>query len=153
MAVSISCKSFGILAERGVRVDALVRRAKCLWDGSLPLEVRELPEDLAALDRVLSDPELLTVIAERFRREVVEDKSAVLTDGRPTIAMQTYIRLMVLKARYRWGYRMLVAEVSDSIHLRRFCRISLTERVPDESTVREMTRRLGAETVAEMPHR
>jgi len=119
----------------------------------LPLEVRELPEDLAALDRVLSDPELLTVIAERFRREVVEDKSAVLTDGRPTIAMQTYIRLMVLKARYRWGYRMLVAEVSDSIHLRRFCRISLTERVPDESTVREMTRRLGAETVAEMPHR
>jgi len=35
---------------------------------------------------------------------------------------------MVLKARYRWGYRVLVAEVSDSIHLRRFCRISLGER-------------------------
>ena len=31
------------------------------------------------------------------------------------------------------GYRTLVAEVSDSIHLRRFCRISLSERVPDES--------------------
>jgi hypothetical protein len=42
--------------------------------------------------------------------------------------------LMVLKQRYRWGYRTLVAEVSDSIHLRRFCRISLSERVPDEST-------------------
>ena len=38
--------------------------------------------------------------------------------------METYVRLMVLKARYRWGYRVLVAEVSDSIHLRRFCRIS-----------------------------
>jgi transposase, IS5 family len=58
--------------------------------------------------------------------------------------------LMVLKQRYRWGYRALVAEVSDSIHLRRFCRISLSERVPDESTVRKLTRRIGAETVAEL---
>ena len=57
---------------------------------------------------------------------------------------------MVLKQRYRWGYRTLVAEVSDSIHLRRFCRISLSERVPDESTVRKLTRRIGAETVAEL---
>jgi IS5 family transposase len=43
-----------------------------------------------------------------------------------------------------------VAEVSDSIHLRRFCRISLSERVPDESTVRKLTRRLGPETVSEL---
>jgi transposase, IS5 family len=43
-----------------------------------------------------------------------------------------------------------VAEVSDSIHLRRFCRIALCERVPDESTVRKLTRRIGAETVAEL---
>jgi IS5 family transposase len=43
-----------------------------------------------------------------------------------------------------------VGEVSDSIHLRRFCRISLSERVPDESTVRKLTRRIGAETVAEL---
>ena len=74
----------------------------------------------------------------------------VLTEGRPTIALETYVRLMVLKQRYRWGYRTLVAEVSDSIHLRRFCRISLGERVPDESTVRKLTRRIGAETVSEM---
>ncbi len=57
---------------------------------------------------------------------------------------------MVLKQRYRWGYRTLVAEVSDSIHLRRFCRISLAERVPDESTVRKLTRRIGPETVSEL---
>ncbi len=40
--------------------------------------------------------------------------------------------------------------MSDSIHLRRFCRISLSERVPDESTVRKLTRRIGAETVSEL---
>ena len=57
---------------------------------------------------------------------------------------------MVLKQRHGWGYRTLVAEVSDSIHLRRFCRIALSERVPDESTVRKLTRRIGPETVNDM---
>ena len=128
----------------------LAEQPDCLWDEALPVEVKELPEDLGALDVVLSDHEVLWPIVERFRREVVEERRAVLTDGRPTIAMETYIRMMVLKQRYRWGYRTLVAEVSDSIHLRRFCLISLSERVPDESTVRKLTRRLGAETVAEI---
>ena len=125
-------------------------QAESLWDESLPVEVKELPADLAELDRVLGDPELMMVLLERWRQEVLTTGRAVLSDGRPTIAMETYIRLMVLKARYRWGYRVLVAEVSDSIHLRRFCRISLSERVPDESTVRKLTRRIGAQTVAEL---
>jgi IS5 family transposase len=125
-------------------------RAECLWDESLPVEVRELPEDLAELDRVLCDPELAMVFLEAWRREVVETGRSVLAAGRPTIAMESYVRLMVLKTRYRWGYRTLVAEVSDSIHLRRFCRISLSERVPDESTVRKLTRRIGSETVNEL---
>jgi len=125
-------------------------QAESLWDEALPVEVRELPEDLAALDRLLSDPGLLAPIVAHCRREVEQTRRPVLTDGRPTIAMETYVRLMVLKQRYRWGYRTLVAEVSDSIHLRRFCRISLSERVPDESTVRKLTRRIGAETVSEL---
>jgi len=70
----------------------VAEQAECLWDESLPIEVKELPEDLAALDVLLADPELLWPIVERFRREVVEDRRAVLTDGRPTIAMETYIR-------------------------------------------------------------
>ncbi len=125
-------------------------QAESLWDEALPVEVRELPEDLAALDRLLSGPALMGPIVERFRREWRETGRLVLSEGRPTIAMESFIRLMVLKARYRWGYRTLVAEVSDSIHLRRFCRISLSERVPDESTVRKLTRRLGPETVSEL---
>ena len=128
----------------------LADQPECLWDDALPIEVKELPEDLAALDALLCDPELLWPIVERWRQEFEQTGRLVLTEGRPTIAMETYIRLMVLKARYRWGYRTLVAEVSDSIHLRRFCRISLTERVPDESTPRRLTRRIGSETVAEM---
>jgi len=128
----------------------LAGQQECLWDQALPIEVRELPEDLAALDVLLSDHELLRPIVQRWQREFRETGRLVLTEGRPTIAIETYVRLMVLKQRYRWGYRTLVAEVSDSIHLRRFCRISLSQRVPDESTVRKLTRRIGAETVAEL---
>ncbi len=128
----------------------LASQAESLWEDWLPVEVRELPADMAALDKLLSDHELLLPIMERWRQEFEQTGRLVLTEGRPTIAMETFIRLMVLKQRYRWGYRTLIAEVSDSIHLRRFCRISLTDRVPDESTVRKLTRRIGAETVAEL---
>ena len=128
----------------------LAAQPECLWDDALPVEVKALPGDLAALDVLLADPELLWPLVERWRQEFRETGRLVLTEGRPTIPLETYVRLMVLKQRYRWGYRTLVAEVSDSIHLRRFCRISLTERVPDESTVRKLTRRIGPETVAEI---
>ncbi len=128
----------------------LAEQPECLWEDALPIEVKELPEDLAALDVLLADHELLWPLVERWRQEFRETGRLVLTEGRPTIPLETYVRLMVLKQRYRWGYRTLVAEVSDSIHLRRFCRISLSERVPDESTVRKLTRRIGPETVSEL---
>src|SRR4051794_18430042 len=70
--------------------------------------------------------------------------------GRPTIAMTTFMRLMVIKRRAGWGYETLVREVSDSLHLRRFCFIALTQRVPEESTVRKLVRRLGPEGVGEI---
>ena len=70
--------------------------------------------------------------------------------GRPTIPMERFVRLMVVKPRTGWGYETLVREVSDSLHLRRFCRIALSERVPDESTIRKLMRRLGPEVVEEI---
>jgi transposase, IS5 family len=115
-------------------------QVESLWDEVLPGEVRELPEDLAALDLLLRDPVLFEPIAASWQSES-------LAHGRPTIPMGTYVRLMVVKQRTGWGYETLVREVSDSIHLRRFCLIALGERVPDESTVRKLTRRLGGEVV------
>jgi IS5 family transposase len=125
-------------------------QAETLWDELLPIEARELPEDLRRIDELLGDPTLLRPIAERWRREVLETGRAVITDGRPTIPMETYVRLMVVKQRNRWGYETLVKEVSDSLHLRRFCLIPVHERVPDESTIRKLSRRIGSETVAEL---
>ena len=54
------------------------------------------------------------------------------------------------QAAHRLGDETLVREVSDSLQLRRFCLLPLTARVPDESTVPKLVRRLGPETVAEL---
>jgi hypothetical protein len=56
---------------------------------------------------------------------------------------------MWIKQTTGWGYERLVAQVSDSLQLRRFCRIPVLEEVPDESTVRKLVRRLGPEVVDE----
>src|SRR5206468_11997562 len=66
------------------------------------------------------------------------------------IPRTSFVRLMVIKQRTGWGYQTLVREVSDSLHLRRFCLIPLHQRVPDESTVRKLVGRLGPETVREL---
>src|SRR5512132_2635172 len=114
-----------------------------LLDGLLPVEVRELAAELAVLDRLLADPRLLAPITQAWEQ-------TARGYGRPTIPMASFVRLMVIKQRTGWGYQTLVREVSDSLHLRRFCLLALTEQVPDESTVRKLVRRLGPETVAEL---
>jgi transposase, IS5 family len=118
-------------------------QVESLLDELLPVEVRELPAELAVLDRLLADPRLLAPIEQAWER-------AARGHGRPTIPMGSFVRLMVIKQRTGWGYETLVREVSDSLHLRRFCLLPLTERVPDESTVRKLARRLGPATVNEL---
>lgn len=118
-------------------------QVESLWDEVLPTEVRELPGDLAGLDRLLPDATLLRPIERAWARTARDH-------GRPSISMATFLRLMVIKQRTGWGYETLVREVSDSLHLRRFCLIAIARRVPDESTVRKLVRRLGAEVVEEI---
>lgn len=114
-----------------------------LFDAVLADELKVLPDDLAALDVLLDSPDLTETLSAHWRRLGADDKRDLLGRGRPTIAMDTYLRMMVVKHRGGYGYETLVAAVSDSLHLRRFCRIPLGAQVPDESTVRKLTRRLG----------
>lgn len=121
-----------------------------VWDALLPAGVSVLPADLARVDELLSEPALLTPFRTLWRERDAASGRRAERLGRPTIAMATYVRLMVLKARTGWGYATLVREVSDSLHLRRFCLLSLSDPVPAESTVRKLTRRLGPDLVAEL---
>lgn len=121
-----------------------------LFDAVLAEEVKVLPDDLAVLDALLDRPALLDTLASHFGRLQDGGERDLLGRGRPTIAMDTYLRMMVVKHRGGYGYETLVAAVSDSLHLRRFCRIPLGAPVPDESTVRKLTRRLGPEVADEL---
>ena len=57
--------------------------------------------------------------------------------------METYLRMMFLKFRYRLGFESLCREVSDSITWRRFCRIPLDGKVPHPTTLMKLTTRCG----------
>ncbi len=61
-------------------------RAESLWDEVLPVEVRELPADLAALDRVLADPGMFgadrRAVASRDRGDGSGGADGRAPDGR-----------------------------------------------------------------------
>lgn len=99
-----------------------------------------MPAELVAVDQLLDDPRFF----DPFRRWF--DPAF----GRPSIPMETYLRLMFLKYRYRLGYETLCAEVSDSLTWLRFCRIPLGERAPHPSTLMKITTRCGSSTVDEL---
>ena len=126
--------------------DMLTKQAgqlETVWDAVFPELLRALPDELARLDQVLDAPQVLKQFEQHWGR-------AKLNVGRPSIPMVTYVRLMALKHRSGWGYERLVRQVADSFHLRRFCRISILDEMPDESTVRKLTRRLGPELVDDL---
>lgn len=70
--------------------------------------------------------------------------------GRPSIPIETYLRMMYLKHRYRLGYETLCREVADSISWSRFCRIPLGCRVPHPSTLGKLTARCGDGVIEEL---
>src|SRR5688572_30169395 len=97
----MTCKCRCFSSSRGVAVLRMeAAGAGSLWDELLPAEVRALPEDLAALDALLGDPGLLAPIRAQWAREAQVAGRSAAGHGRPTIAMRTYVRLMVLKHRY-----------------------------------------------------
>jgi len=109
-----------------------------LWEAILPSELFVLPTELARVDALLDDPVFFAPFAAYFDARI----------GRPSIPMETYLRLMFLKFRYRLGYELLCCEVADSISWQRFCRIPLGMRVPHPTTLMKITSRCGDEAVA-----
>ena len=111
-----------------------------LWDAILPAECLSLPAGLAEVDRLLDDPRFF----EPFRPFFSPGS------GRPSIPMETYLRLMFLRFRYRLGFETLCAEVADSLAWRRFCRIPLGAKVPHPTTLMKITSRCGPAAVEEL---
>lgn len=128
------------LAAQGVEAIVLrtINDRPTLWEELLPEPCRALPAGLDAVDRLLADPEFFAPYRAHFHA----------TLGRPSVPVETYLRMMFLKFRYRLGFEALCREVSDSISWRRFCRIGLGEAVPHPTTLMKTTKRCGESTVA-----
>ncbi|WP_204807937.1 ISNCY family transposase [Mycobacterium riyadhense] len=108
-----------------------------LWEAVLPAELLKLPDELARVDGLLDDPVFFAPFEPFFDPRI----------GRPSTPMETYLRLMFLKFRYRLGYESLCREVADSITWRRFCRIGLDGSVPHPTTLMKLTTRCGSAAV------
>jgi len=111
-----------------------------IWELLLPEEAKRLPVELAQVDAYLDD--------ERFIGPWRALFSARL--GRPSVPIDTLLRLLYLKHRYGLGYESLCREVSDSISWRRFCRIGLDRPVPHPTTLVKLVRRAGPEVIQEL---
>jgi IS5 family transposase len=108
-----------------------------LCEALLPRQVFELNEELAEVDALLDDEAIVRPFVEKFAER----------NGRPTVPVETYLRLMYLKFRYCLGYEALVKEVRDSLMWRTFCRISLDGAVPDATTLIKLTKKYGDTTI------
>jgi transposase, IS5 family len=108
-----------------------------LWEQLLPAECQTMPAELEAVDRLLDDERFFAPYRTHFHA----------TLGRPSIPIETYLRMMFLMRRYRLSFETLCREVNDSLSWRRFCRIGLGERVPHPTTLMKITKRCGQETV------
>jgi IS5 family transposase len=106
----------------------------------LPAELLGLPATLARVDALLDDPGFLAPFATHH--------DPVL--GRPSVPIDTYLRMMFLKFRYRLGDELLCRELQASISWQRFCRIPLGGQVPHPTTLVKLTRRVGPATVAQL---
>jgi IS5 family transposase len=114
--------------------------APTLWESILPAAVLGMPEELERVDRLLDDPRFF----EPYRRFFHA------TLGRPSIPIETYLRLMFLKYRYKLGFEPLCREVADSITWQRFCRIPLGATTPHPTTLMKITTRCGEAAVNDL---
>jgi transposase, IS5 family len=111
-----------------------------LWELLLPEEAKRLPAELARVDTYLDDERFIAPWRALFDRRL----------GRPSVPIDTLLRLLYLKHRYGLGYESLCREVADSISWRRFCRIGLDRPVPHPTTLIKLVRRAGPEVIQEL---
>jgi IS5 family transposase len=108
-----------------------------LWETILPEICLGMPAELEAVDRLLDDPAFFEPFRAHFHAAL----------GRPSLPIETYLRLMFLKYRYRLGFEPLCREVADSISWQRFCRIPLGVQLPHPTTLMKITTRCGTSAV------
>jgi IS5 family transposase len=111
-----------------------------LWEALLPEAAKRLPKALVLVDSYLDDERFIAPWRAHFHQRL----------GRPSVPIESLLRLLYLKHRYQLGYETLCREVGDSIRWRRFCRIGLDRPVTHPTTLVKLVRRAGPEVVEQL---
>src|SRR5215210_2505087 len=109
----------------------------------------EMEPELAALDRLLDDDEpfLQTVKADLCRRRPNSSRL-----GRRSTPVEVILRMLIVRRLYDWSFEATERNVSDSLVLRRFCRLYL-EAAPDDTTLIRWANLVGPETLGRLNER
>lgn len=103
----------------------------------------KLSPELAALDRVLDDDELFTMI----RHDLAQRRPKTTTAGRHSTPVEVILRMLAVRHLFNWSYEVTEQEVSDSLVLRQFCR-AYFQAVPDHTTLCKWAKLIQPETLA-----
>lgn len=106
-------------------------------DGFIDPSLYQLDEELRKVDELLSQGQLLKPFEELFDQSM----------GRPGTPAGVYLRMMYLKFRWGLSYEEVEIEVRERLSWRYFCHLSLSDTVPDATTLIKLNHRFGEERV------
>ena len=103
----------------------------------------EMDVELAQIDALLDDE----VLFQGVRADLSRRYPQTTRTGRPSTPVEVILRMLVIKHLYRWSYEETEHRVSDSMVLRRFCRLYF-ESVPDDTVLLRWATRITPATLA-----
>ena len=86
--------------------------------------------ELSHIDVLLDDDEIFQLV----KHDLAQRYPKTMQTGRPSTPVEVILRMLVVKRLYNWSYEATERHVSDSLVLRRFCRLYF-EPVPDDTTL------------------
>jgi len=103
---------------------------------------------LAKIDRYLEDEKLYRLI----RQDLSQRWPKSLETGRGSTPVEVVLRMLVVRRLYHYSYEETERAVSDSLVLRKFCRVYL-QKVPDDTTLIRLANVIQSKTLEKFNER
>ena len=110
--------------------------------------IPEMDPRLAKVDEYLGDEALFRLVHEDLSKRWPK----TLVTGRNSTPVEVIERMLVVRRLYNLSYEETERQVSDSLILRRFCRVYL-QRVPDDTTLIRAAKLIQPETLVKFNER
>jgi len=98
--------------------------------------------ELTQIDAILEEDTIFQLV----KHDLAQRYPQTLQTGRPSTPVEVILRMLVVRRLYDWSYEATERHVSDSLVLRRFCRVYF-ESVPDDTTLIRWAAQIKPETL------